>query len=208
VSGKVRFAHRLVSWLVTIALVGATVLAVLMVVPSLLGYQRYVIISGSMEPTLPVGSVVYDEVVPVDDIVVGDIITFVPPPEFDIDSPVTHRVVEVAIAEENSSHPGQRLFRTKGDNNEDVDPWRMVLDGPDQARVEHHVPYVGYFYMALQVRWVQLLLIVVPAVALVTYIVITLWRVSGEAVLEEKAKTPPEGAADQDDPAEPDGART
>jgi len=204
VSGN-RFAHRLVSWLVTIALVGATVLALLMVVPSLLGYQRYVIISGSMEPTLPVGSVVYDEVVPVDDIVVGDIITFVPPPEFDIDSPVTHRVVEVAIAEENSSHPGQRLFRTKGDNNEDVDPWRMVLDGPDQARVEHHVPYVGYFYMALQVRWVQLLLIVVPAVALVTYIVITLWRVSGEAVLEEQRKTDPAGVEDQD---EPDGART
>ena len=184
-----RLAHRLISVFVTVALLGASVLAVLMVVPSLLGYERYVIVSGSMEPTLSVGTVVYDEVVPVDAIAVGDIITFVPPPEFGIDDPVTHRVVQVSTVEEGGSHPGERLFRTKGDNNEDVDPWRMVLDGPDQARVEHHVPYVGYFYMALQVRWVQLLVIVVPAIALVTYILVTLWRVSGDAVREEQAQT-------------------
>ena len=194
-----RLAHRLISVFVTVALVGASVLAVLMVVPSLLGYERYVIVSGSMEPTLPVGSVVYDEVVPVDDIEVGDIITFVPPPEFGIDDPVTHRVVQVSTVEEDRSHPGERLFRTKGDNNEEVDPWRMVLDGPDQARVAHHVPYVGYFYMALQVRWVQLFLIVIPAIALVTYIVVTLWRVSGEAVQEEQARAQEQPQTDEQD---------
>lgn len=207
-SGKARLAHRLVSWLVTFALVAASVLALLMVVPALLGYERYVIVSGSMEPTLPVGCVVYDEVVPVDDIEVGDVITFVPPPEFDIDDPVTHRVVQVSTAEEGSSHPGERLFLTKGDNNDDVDPWRMVLDGPDQARVEHHVPYVGYFYMALQVRWVRLLLIVVPAVALVSYIVITLWRVSGDAVLEERERALAADVESKGDQDEPDGALT
>jgi signal peptidase len=188
VSGN-RLAHRLVSAVVTIAMIGACVLAALMVVPTLLGYERYVIVSGSMEPTIPVGSVVYDEVVPVDDIVVGDIITFVPPAEFGIDDPVTHRVVQITkVGEDAGPHAGERLFRTKGDANEDLDPWRMVLDGPDQGRVDRHVPYIGYFYMALQVRWVQLLLIVIPTLALVTYILVTMWRVSGDAVKEERAR--------------------
>lgn len=194
-----RWAHRTVSVVVTVLMIGACLLAGLMVVPTLLGYQRYVIISGSMEPTLPVGSVVYDEVVPVADLEVGDIITFVPPPEFDIEDPVTHRIVEVAeIGDElGGAHAGERMFRTKGDANPDVDPWKMVLDGEEQGRVAHHLPYVGYFYMALQVRWVQLLVIVIPALALVAYIVVTLWRVSGDAVREEQARA--QEAADEKD---------
>ena len=53
------------------------------------------IVSGSMEPAIPTGSVVYDEVVPVEDLEVGDVITFVPPPEYGIAEPVTHRIVEI-----------------------------------------------------------------------------------------------------------------
>jgi signal peptidase len=193
----IRLVHRSISVAVTVLMVGACLLAALMVVPTLLGYQRYVIVSGSMEPTIPVGSVVYDEVVPVEDIEVGDIITFVPPPEYDIDDPVTHRVVEITVLDESAGAElaGQRLFRTKGDANPDKDPWRMVLDGPDQARVVHHLPYVGYFYMALQVRWVQVAVIAIPALALIGYVVITLWRVSGEAVKQEQTRAQEESAA-------------
>jgi signal peptidase I len=187
VSRRVRFAQRLISVVVTVFMVSACVLAALMVLPTLLGYERYVIISGSMEPTLSVGTIVYDEVVPVEDISVGDIITFVPPPEYGIDEPVTHRVVQVVDL--NLGQPDQeRMFRTKGDANDAMDPWRMVLDGPDQARVAHQLPYFGYFYMALQVRWVQVLVIVVPAIALVVYVLITMWRVSGDAIKEERAQ--------------------
>ena len=193
--------RKSVSILTWVALVGALVLAGLMVVPTLLGYERYVIVSGSMVPTIPVGSVVYDEVVPVDDIETGDIITFVPPPEYDIDDPVTHRVVRISVAGENSSHPGARIFQTKGDANEDVDAWQMVLDGPDQARYARHIPYVGYVYMALQVRWVQVLVIVIPAIALVFYIVVTLWRASGEGVREDASASRRRPGAGKEQPA-------
>lgn len=165
------------------ALVLALVLASLMILPSLLGYQRYVIISGSMVPTIPVGSIVYDEVVPVDDLEVGDVITFVPPPEYGIEDPVTHRIVK--ILEDPS---GQRVFRTQGDANPDKDPWKMILDGTEQARVVHHIPYVGYVYMALSVGWVQLLLIGLPALAILVYLAVTLWRLSGEGVREERQR--------------------
>ena len=183
---SVRLLHKAISVLVTTVMVLAVVLAALMVLPTLLGYERYVIISGSMEPTIPVGSVVYDEVVPVEDLEVGDVITFVPPAEYGVDDPVTHRIVQIVVADETSSAPGALVFRTKGDANEDADPWRMVLDGPEQARVVHHVPYVGYVYMALQVRWVQVLVVAVPAAALIVYVVVTLWRVSGDAVRQAK----------------------
>ena len=107
-------SRRVVSALTTALLVLALTLAGLMVLPTLLGFERYVIISGSMVPTLSVGTIVYDEVVPVEDIEVGDIITFVPPPEFDIDEPVTHRVIDIQVADDNSSTPGSRVFRTQG----------------------------------------------------------------------------------------------
>ncbi len=191
--------RRVVSILTTVVMVAALLLAALMVVPTLLGFERYVIVSGSMVPTIPVGSVVYDEVVPVGDIEVGDIITFVPPPEYGIDDPVTHRVVKITSAGKNSSHPGERIFQTKGDANEDVDPWEMVLDGPDQARYVRHIPYVGYVYMALQVRWVQVVAIAIPSIALIVYIIVTLWRVSGDGVREQRREQDQAGQ----DPAEP-----
>jgi len=179
-------AHRALSALATTVMIAALLLAAAMIVPTLLGFERYVIVSGSMVPAIPVGAVVYDEVVPVDDIEIGDIITFVPPPEYGIDDPVTHRVVQITFAGKQSSHPGQRVFQTKGDANEDVDPWQMLLDGPEQARYVDHIPYVGYFYMALQMRWVQVLVIAVPAIALAVYIVVGLWRVSGSGVREQR----------------------
>ena len=64
----------------------------------------------------------------------------------------------------------------------------MMLDGPEQARYMRHIPYVGYVYMALRVRWVQVLVIGLPALALAGYIGVTLWRLSGEAVREERQR--------------------
>ena len=37
------------------------VIAALLLVPKLLGYTQYAVISGSMEPNIPVGSIVYDK---------------------------------------------------------------------------------------------------------------------------------------------------
>jgi signal peptidase len=185
-----RRGSRLVSALTTAAFVVALVIVCLMLVPGLLGYQRYVIVSGSMEPTIPKGSVVYDELVPVSELKVGDVITFGPPPEFHISEPVTHRIVEIGVAPPNSTHPGERTFRTKGDANDAPDAWTLVFDKPEQTRVAHHLPYVGYIYMALANRWVQLLVIAVPALLIIVVLAVSLWRLAGEAVREERARAP------------------
>lgn len=170
----------------TLALVVSAGIAVLLVVPSLLGYQRYIIVTGSMVPTLPIGSVVYDEVVPVGSLRVGDIITFVPPPEFGVEDPVTHRIVEILPDQVDQNGNHQTVYRTKGDANEDKDPWLMVLDQPTQARVVHVVPYLGYVYAFLSLRWVQILLIGIPAIAIAVLLGLLLWQAAGEAVAEER----------------------
>jgi signal peptidase I len=166
------------SW---IAFVAVLSIAGLMLIPSLLGYDRYVIVSGSMEPAIGTGSVVYDRAVPVEELSVGDVVTFMPPPEFHQKDPVTHRIHKISRGSN-----GTRQFRTKGDANESVDPWTIVFDRPDQARVEHHVEKVGYVYVALSNRWVQLLVIGLPAMVLFALIVIALWREAGEAVTNEE----------------------
>jgi signal peptidase I len=163
----------------------------LMLVPSLLGYDRYVIVSGSMEPAIGTGSVVYDRAVPVEDLAVGDIITFLPPPEYNPEEPVTHRIHEISRAPQGTTVNGKAAggalqYRTKGDANKDVDPWTIVFDKPDQARVEHHIEKLGYVYIALSNRWVQLLVIGLPAAVIFVLICIALWREAGDAVAREE----------------------
>jgi signal peptidase len=145
-------------------------LAGLMLLPGLLGYQRYVITSGSMTGTYDRGSVVFDEVVPVADLRVGDAITYVPPPGSGPSGRITHRIVWIG-----SDQFGQRTLRTKGDANEAADPWTFTLDQPTQARVAFHVPYVGYVLSALAIRNVRMLLIGLPAL-LIAFAVLARFR--------------------------------
>ena len=119
--------------LATAALAGY---CLLLVVPSLLGFQRYVLTGGSMEPTLHRGSLVFDRVTPVEELVVGDVITYVPP---GMSSPLSHRIMSITRGDD-----GELVFTTRGDANDAVDPWQFNLDDPGQAKVSFGVPYAGY----------------------------------------------------------------
>jgi signal peptidase len=136
-------------------------LAALMLLPGLFGYERYVITSGSMTGAYDRGSIIFDEVVPVSELGVGDVITYTPPPGSGPSGMITHRIDSIG-----SDQFGRPLFRTKGDANGTADPWTFTLDEPTQARVAFHVPYAGYLLAALRVRPVQLLVIGLPALLL------------------------------------------
>ena len=186
--------RRILHVLNRVAFAAVMTAAGLMLVPTLLGYERYVIISGSMEPAIGTGSVVYDRVVPVEELAVGDIITFLPPPEYNVEDPVTHRIHDSSRAPQGTTVNGEPAggavqYRTKGDANKEVDPWTIVFDKPEQARVEHHIEKLGYVYIALSNRWVQLLFIGLPAAVIFVMLCIALWREAGDAVAsEERAK--------------------
>ena len=128
--------------LVNLACVLVMLLAVAFIVPAAFGYQRYVITGSSMEGSLGLGSVAFEEVVPVADLEVGDVITYQPPADSGVDHLVTHRIVSIE----------GDVYRTQGDANADVDPWTFQLTSTSQSRVSYSVPYVGYVFIALQDR--------------------------------------------------------
>ena len=55
-------------WVCGSALLAAVIVAMLVLLPSLFGWQRYAIVSGSMTGTYDRGTLVLDEVVPVADL--------------------------------------------------------------------------------------------------------------------------------------------
>jgi hypothetical protein len=63
-----------------------------------------------------------------------------------------------------------------------------VLDKSTQARVEHHIEYLGYVYGALSNRWVQLIVLGLPALLLVVVLCRALWQEAGESVARERKK--------------------
>ena len=117
----------------TLILIAVIATSVPLAVPTLLGYEIYNVTSGSMEPTLPVGSVIYVEHVKPESIQSGDIIAYY------VDAAVvTHRVVENRFVE--------GVFVTKGDAND------MEDIGNTRYRdfigvVKYHFPFLGNYLM-------------------------------------------------------------
>ena len=73
----------------------ATLVGLAFILPSLFGLQRYVITGTSMTGTIDYGSIAFEEVVPVSELQVGDIITYAPPAGASPDHLVTHRIVAI-----------------------------------------------------------------------------------------------------------------
>jgi signal peptidase I len=151
------------------ALTALATLGALMLVPTILGYQRYVIEGGSMGGALPRGSIAYEEVVPTPAIHTGDVITYRPPGETTLR---THRVTWTG----RSTSTGERLFRTKGDANQTSDHPTFTLPNATQARVVMHLPLAGYAVAALSIRAVRMAVIGGPALVVAYLAFASVWR--------------------------------
>lgn len=129
--------------LVPVVQVAATVLAVaaasVLVVPRLLGWQGTVVLSGSMEPALPVGAVAFVDETRPDDIDAGDILTFSRAGD---GRRITHRVVEVVQT------PSGPRYRTRGDANDAPDA-ALVTPAQVVGTVQVIVPRLGRFAQAV-----------------------------------------------------------
>ena len=84
-------------------------------IPDFFGYKAFVIVSGSMEPTIMTEDAILVKEVGQDKIKIGDIISFSQGKTI-----VTHRVI--GIVEEN----GITKYRTKGDNNHTEDKEKIT----------------------------------------------------------------------------------
>jgi signal peptidase len=157
--------------LMSVLLLAILAAMVITFAPSLFGYQRYVLVGHSMEPTIHRGSLVFDEIVRVSDLRKGDIITYVPPGSVE---PVTHRLVS-----RKDGKKGGPVFSTKGDNNAVADPRDFQLHRPTQARYAFSVPYLGWLFIALGTPRLRFILLVIPALLIALSMVGQLWREGG-----------------------------
>lgn len=139
-------------------------LAVALVGVRLIGFQVFTVLSGSMEPTYPTGSLIYVKNVDTSQVKPGQVITFM----LDEKTVATHRVVEVVPDGED---PSVVRFRTKGDANKAEDGslvhCRNVLGTPVFS-----IPKLGYLanyiqnppgtYVAISVGAILLVLVFLP----------------------------------------------
>jgi signal peptidase len=179
-------ARKAARWAGAAATVLCLLLAATLLIPAALGYQRYVIVSGSMTGTYDRGSIVYDEEVPVDELKVGDSITYAPPPGSSPEELVTHRIAWIG-----QSRGGEEIFRTKGDANESADPWTFSLDKTEQAKVAFSIPYVGYLLAGLSIPIVRMLAIGIPAIVVAFLILGGIWRDAGEEARRRQEEANP-----------------
>ncbi|MEX0616600.1 MAG: signal peptidase I [Candidatus Woykebacteria bacterium] len=144
---------------IIVAFVMLALVALAANIPLPQGYRLLVVQTGSMEPAMPVGSVVltrssadFAAPMPMTRFLVGDIITY----EAGRNNFVSHRVVE--IVERN----GQFFYRTKGDANKKADQ-KLIAEKDVMGEVFLTAPYVGRFVNFTKEPIGYFLMILIPS---------------------------------------------
>ena len=125
---------RKINALLTAIVIFVSVVAVgIIYAPRIIGYQVYSVDTGSMEPTIKKGSLIYvKQYINFEDYKINDIVTF---SDMTRENSFTHRIVDIDVTD--------RCFTTKGDANTDNDLTPADFINA-VGKVEFAVPYIGY----------------------------------------------------------------
>ncbi|MET8855845.1 MULTISPECIES: signal peptidase I [unclassified Streptomyces] len=167
--GRRHWAHRVLSALLSLVVVLLAVgFAVAAVAVKSGKWEASSVLSGSMEPKLPTGSVVIAQRAPVTSLKVGDIVIFHRPDE--PERQVVHRIVKITPSADGP------VLETKGDANRTQDPWHVRPEGDTAWIVRHDVPYIGYVTTSIRTETGFRVLLGAAAVLIVGGVVVLLWR--------------------------------
>lgn len=126
----------------------STVIVFVMVLLALLlygtrwfGLTPYAVVSPSMEPKYPTGSLIYVKKAQTKELKENDVITF----QMTDRTTATHRIIEIVNGENGTS------FRTKGDNN-DLPDGPLVAGENVVGKAVCCIPLLGYFAQYMQTR--------------------------------------------------------
>lgn len=106
------------------------IIYLLIFVPSLWGQKPLVVISGSMEPTLKVGGILYYEKINIDEFDEGDILVYQTKEHI-----ISHRIMDI----------NENGFITKGDINNSVDNYLVSDDQILGKGTNWSIPFIGYY---------------------------------------------------------------
>lgn len=142
-----KIVKRISKWLFWIILVLVALYSVIIIfqkliwkdkTPSIFGYKNFIVLTGSMEPTLNIGDIVITK--ETTEIQEQDIISF---REKNSNSVITHRVVE--IKEKNE----KIIYITKGDANSGNDTELLSIENIE-GKYSFKIPFVGKIILFLQ----------------------------------------------------------
>lgn len=113
-----------------------------MLVAGAQGVRFLPVLTGSMTPYAPAGSLVLTVPVAGADVAVGDVVAFRPPSPYEVtgDRPIFHRVTGL------DSQDGEAFMTTRGDANPADDPWRVATDGQTFGHGVLVVPWLGRLF--------------------------------------------------------------
>ncbi|MCR8691515.1 signal peptidase I [Rhodococcus pyridinivorans] len=126
--------RSVLSWTILLAMFALLTVAIL--VPTLAGAERFTVLTGSMKPTYPPGTLLVVKPVERSELGIGMPITYqLRPGEPAV---VTHRIISAS-----QSAQGTRTYITQGDAN-DVPDEAPVIYEQIRGRVWYSIPYLGY----------------------------------------------------------------
>ncbi len=128
-----KIISKLLAWLVWAALALVLLVVSFVLIAAQYGWEFDAVLSGSMEPALAVGGLVVIKPVDVQQVKIGDVISFKLP---GINTPICHRVIDV------QETGAGRVFRTQGDANEEPD-LNPVPAGAVAGKEVLYLPYIG-----------------------------------------------------------------
>ncbi|KQS00698.1 hypothetical protein ASG12_07490 [Williamsia sp. Leaf354] len=133
-TGPLWWLWQTVTWLVLLFLVGILLAAI--VVPKIAGAQPYTVLTSSMTPKYPPGTLIVVRPVVAADLDIGDVVTYqIRSGEPDV---ITHRIVGVTFDQQ-----GNRIFTTQGDAVGKPDA-RPVQRAQIRGELWYSIPYLGY----------------------------------------------------------------
>jgi signal peptidase len=175
------WSSQVLSWLVILVISG--VLAICVVVPRIGGATPYTILTSSMQPTMPPGTLVVVRPVRADEVEIGDVVTF--QLESGKAAVATHRVIAVTRDPE-----GEVWLHTQGDSNPAPDPV-AVRQVQLKGELWYAVPELGRVNLLLDDAQRHLLVVLVAS-GLLAYAGFMLTGAARDRVRQRHATEAPE----------------
>ncbi len=142
---------------------------------TIFGYQIKSVLSGSMEPHIKTGSIIFIETGgDMSRFKEGDVITFF----MDENVLITHRIEEV-------KNDGQ-VYITKGDANNGIDTEPVQVNNIVGEYTGVTIPYGGYILNFTNTREGAALILILPGILLLFYGIISIWQMASESGYKKK----------------------
>lgn len=138
-------------------------------------FNAYVVLSGSMLPSIQIKDIVVTKKVAEEELEIGDIITFISPDSRFGGISITHRIVDKYYDESTGSYS----YRTRGDNNNVADS-ALVPNNNILGKVILKIPKLGYLQDILSSKGGLIIAVLIPCLVILSYDIMKLLKKAGQ----------------------------